>query len=317
MAAILAKGDLEAGDLYEALAVADIRRPADQLRPVYDRLHGYDGYVSLEVSPYLAMDTEATIAEARRLWLTVDRPNVMIKVPGTVAGVPAIRTLIGEGININVTLLFSIESYLAVAEGAHRRAGGVQGPRRGYLQGARGGELLRQPHRHPDRQGHRRQAQGRRGRRRRPELESLKGKVAIANAKEAYLRYLELASTPRWDVLAKAGASPQRLLWASTGTKNPAYPDTLYVASLIGPETVNTMPSQTMDAFRSHGVVRPTLTDDIEAAEAVLAAVERLGLDLPGVTAHLSRTACAPSPRPSTASWARWPASASRFSATG
>ncbi len=280
----LRTSDLEAGELYETLAIADIQAAADQFRPVYDRLDGADGYVSLEVSPYLAMDTEATITEARRLWRRVDRPNVMIKVPATTAGYPAIRRLIGEGININVTLLFGVDAYLAVAD-AHmaglealkaagrdlRRVSGVASffvsridtqidkTIDGRIAAGGDEEALR----------------------------ALRGKVAIANAKDAYQRYLGMLATPRWQALAGAGAAPQRLLWASTGTKDPAYSDVLYVETLIGPDTINTMPPKTLDAFREHGQVRPTLTEGLDQAQEVLRDAARLGLDLHGVTERL------------------------------
>jgi len=286
IAAALAKGDLEPGALYEALAIADIQAAADQLRPVYDRLGGADGYVSLEVSPYLAMDTEATIAEARRLWRAVDRPNLMIKVPGTAAGTPAIRQLIGEGLNINVTLLFGLDAYLAVAD-AHMaglealRAGG------GDISRVRGvaSFFVSRIDTQIDKEIDRRLSGGAGGDA--DELRALRGKVAIANAKIAYQRYLEILATPRWQALGAAGAAPQRLLWASTGTKDPAYSDILYVETLVGPDTINTMPVKTLDAFRDHGTVRASLTEDLGAARAVLAAAERHGLDLNGVTDRL------------------------------
>ena len=280
---LIEAGDAEVIDLYERLAVADIQAAADQLRPLWESLGGRDGFVSLEVSPYLAMDTGATVVEARRLWRAVDRPNVMIKVPGTAAGVPAVRTLIGEGININVTLLFSVDAYAAVAE-AHitgledlRAAGGdvsrthgvasvfvsridgvIDKAIDGRLPGASAEDAV--------------------------VLKGLRGQVAIANAKSAYSCYLDLIASPRWQSLAEAGASPQRLLWASTGTKDPAYSDVLYVETLIGPDTVNTMPPATMTAFADHGRVARTLTADIETARHVLAETERMGLDLAGVT---------------------------------
>ncbi|MEO7026223.1 MAG: bifunctional transaldolase/phosoglucose isomerase, partial [Caulobacteraceae bacterium] len=281
---------VEAGDgdmvgLYEGLAIVDIQRAADVLRPVYDRLDGADGFVSLEVSPYLALDTEATIAEARRLWRAVDRPNLMVKVPGTEAGVPAIRSLIGEGINVNVTLLFAIEAYLAVAEAhiagleARLAAGGdiarIAGVASFFVSRIDG--MI-------DKTIDKRVAANDPAS---AALRDLRGKVAIANAKLAYQRYLELIGGPRWRALAAAGARPQRLLWASTGTKDPAYPDILYVDTLIGRDTVNTMPPKTMDAFRDHGHARDTLTEDLDGARGVIARADRLGLDLNGVTRAL------------------------------
>ncbi|QUD87650.1 bifunctional transaldolase/phosoglucose isomerase [Phenylobacterium montanum] len=286
--AFIEAGDADPAAAFEHLAVADIQAAADQLRPVYDRLGGRDGYVSLEVSPYLAMDTEATIAEARRLWIAVDRPNLMIKVPGTGPGVPAIRTLIGEGINVNVTLLFSLEAYLAVAE-AH--VAGLEDFK------ARGGDVSRvhgvasffisRIDAQIDEAIDAKLKAGAGDDAANLALSRLRGQVAIANAKIAYQRYLDLIATPRWKALAEAGAAPQRLLWASTGTKDPRYSDVLYVETLIGPDTVNTMPPKTMDAFRDHGRVADTLTDDVEGAAEVLAGAERFGLDLAGVTDRL------------------------------
>jgi len=283
---LIAAGDAEIGDLYEQLAIPDIQAAADQLRPVYDTLKGADGYVSLEVSPYLAMDTQATIAEARRLWRAVDRPNVMIKVPGTKPGVPAIRALIGEGININVTLLFGIDAYLAVAdahmaglealEGAGGDVSKVHGVASFFVSRIDGMIDNKIDARLATAVGDEAET-----------LKCLRGKVAIANAKLAYQRYLDLIASPRWKALAAAGAAPQRLLWASTGTKDPAYSDVLYVETLIGPDTVNTMPPKTMDAFRDHGQVRERLTEGVDGARAALAAAERIGLDLGGVTEAL------------------------------
>ena len=279
LAALLQHGDAEIMTLYEHLAIADIKGAADAFRPLYDKLSGRDGYVSLEVSPYLAMDTDATVSEAQRLWRAVDRPNLMIKVPGTAPGVPAIRVLIGQGINVNVTLLFGIDAYLAVAEAhmagleALSAAGGdvskVHSVASFFVSridglidkaiDARSDEAAR----------------------------PLRGKVAIANAKIAYQRYLEMIETPRWQALAAAGASPQRLLWASTGTKDPAYSDVLYVESLIGVDTVDTVPPKTLAAFRDHGVVSASLTADVDGAREVLAQTQALGLDLDGVTTAL------------------------------
>jgi transaldolase/glucose-6-phosphate isomerase len=278
--------DAEPGDIYEKLAIADIQMAADLFRPIWDRLGGKDGYVSLEVSPYLANDTAATIAEARRLWTAVGRPNLMIKVPGTPAGVPAIRQLISEGINVNVTLLFGMEAYLAVTEAhlggleALKAAGGDVSKVHGVasffvsridtaidkaidakLETASGADA--------------------------ETLARLRGQVAIANAKVAHQRYLEMIAGPRWQALAAAGAAPQRLLWASTGTKDPAYSDVLYIETLIGPDTVNTMPPKTLEAFRDHGHAAPTLGQDVAGAERTLADAERLGLDLDGVTRRL------------------------------
>ncbi len=262
---------------YEHLAIQDIQTAADTLRPVYDRLDAKDGYVSLEVSPYLANDTDATRDEAIRLWTAVDRPNLMIKIPGTPAGVPAIAATIDAGINVNVTLLFSIDAYKAVAmafvEGLEKRAARGEPIDRiasvasffvsridakidDKIDAGTGGEAAK----------------------------AVRGKVAIANAKMAYAWYRDFVASDRWQALAAKGAMPQRLLWASTGTKNPDYPDTLYLDTLIGKDTVNTVPPKTMDAFRDHGTVGATLTEDVAGAADVLAETERLGLDLGGVT---------------------------------
>ncbi len=281
--ALLDKGDQDAGALYERLAISDIQGAADVLRPVYDRLGGKDGFVSLEVSPHLAMDAKGTIEEARRLWAQVDRPNLMVKVPGTTAGPEAIRTLIGEGINVNVTLLFGIDAYLAAAE-AHtagledlKAAGGDVGKVHGVAS-----FFVSRIDVKIDSEIDRRLAAG--AGEEAEALKALRGKVAIANAKLAYQRWLELIETSRWHDLAAAGASPQRLLWASTGTKDPAFSDVLYVETLIGPETVNTLPTKTLDAFRDHGRARPSLTEGLKEAHEVMAEMRRLGFDLDAVT---------------------------------
>jgi transaldolase/glucose-6-phosphate isomerase len=287
LAAHVREADAEVIDIYERLAVADIQAAADQLRPLWNRLGGRDGFVSLEVSPYLAHDTEGTMIEARRLWRAVDRPNLMIKVPGTAAGVPAVRALVGEGVNVNVTLLFSIEAYLAVAE-AHmagledrRTAGGdvstVHGVASFFVSRIDG--VL-------DARIDRRLAKA--CAEEAALLRRLRGRLAIANAKDAYQHYLRMIETPRWRALAAAGAAPQRLLWASTGTKDPTYSDVLYVESLIGPDTVDTLPPATMQAFRDHGVVRQTLTEAVQDARAELAEADRLGLDLSTATTFLA-----------------------------
>jgi transaldolase/glucose-6-phosphate isomerase len=266
-------------DRYEALAVEDIKAAADTLRPVYDRLNGKDGYVSLEVSPYIANDTDATIAEAAKLWAMVDRPDLMIKIPGTDAGVPAIAASIAAGININVTLLFSIEAYkkvaLAYVEGLEQRvARGEPIDRIASVASFFVSRIDTKIDKKIDEIGS-------------DEAKALRGKVAIANAKMAYQWYLDFLKTDRWQKLAAKGAMPQRLLWASTGTKDPSYSDVLYLDTLIGPDTINTVPPKTMDAFRDHGTPKLTLTADIDEARHVLAEADRLGLDLDGVTATL------------------------------
>jgi transaldolase len=283
----LKRGDSRPQALFERIAIADIQAAADIFRPTFDRLGGRDGFVSLEVSPTLANDTDGTIAEARRLWGAVGRPNLMIKVPGTEAGVPAVRQLVGEGINVNVTLLFGVDAYLDVA-GAH--AAGLEtfkasGGDISRVHGVASFFVSRIDTKIDAEIDARLQASP-------PtdaavRLRRLRGKIAIANAKRAYQRYLELIDGPRWKPLAAAGAAPQRLLWASTGVKDPTYPDTLYVDSLIGPDTVNTMPPNTMDAFRDHGHVSASLTEGVAEAEHDIAEAQGLGLDLDGVTKTL------------------------------
>jgi transaldolase len=264
-------------DRYEHLAILDIQSAADTLRPVYDRLDAKDGYVSLEVSPYIANDTDATIAEAKKLWAAVGRPNVMIKIPGTPAGVPAIAATIDSGINVNVTLLFSQNAYQSVAEayvaGLEKRA--ERGEPIDKIASVASFFVSRIDSKIDDKID-----AGVGG----DEAKALKGKVAIANAKLAYAWYEEFITSARWKALADKGAQPQRLLWASTGTKNPDYPDTLYLDSLIGKDTVNTIPPKTLDAFRERGTAGETLTQDVEGARHVLSEAERLGLDLDGVT---------------------------------
>src|SRR6201746_2427230 len=254
----LKKGDRPVADLFEHLAVEDIQHAADVLRPVYDQLKGEDGFVSLEVSPYLAMDTKGTIAEAERLWKDVKRRNLMVKVPATPEGLPAIEHLIGEGISINITLLFSQKVYVEVAEaylaGLEKYVAGGGDPAHvasvasffvSRIDVAADKQLDEKIAKANDPTEKER-------------LAALKGKVAIANAKLAYVEYKRLFSGPRWDKLAAKGARPQRLLWASTGTKNKDYRDVLYVEELIGPNTANTGPPATLDAFPGHGDGRDT-----------------------------------------------------------
>ncbi len=277
----LKDGDHSLTEIYEHLAIADIQAAADVLRTVYDETHARDGYVSLECSPYLANDTEATIREGLHLWQAVSRPNLMVKVPATPAGVPAVERLIGEGVNINITLLFAVEAYEQVVEA--------------YLSGlealkAKGGDLsnvasvasffVSRIDTAVDKQldGVADQAAA----------EALHGKAAIANAKVAYTRYQALFSGPRWEVLAKAGAQTQRLLWASTSTKDPSFKDTLYVEAMIGRDTVDTIPPATMDAFRDHGVVQPdAIEKDVDGARAVLKGLTALGVSLDAITTAL------------------------------
>src|ERR1700690_1769419 len=283
----LDKADRPIADLFEHLAVEDIQHAADVLRPVYDELGGDDGFVSLEVSPYLAMDTKGTIAEAERLWKDVGRNNLMVKVPATAEGLPAIRHLIGEGISINITLLFSQEVYVQVAEAylagleKYVKCGGdpshvasVASFFVSRIDSAVDKELDEKIARANDPTEKER-------------LAALKGKVAIANAKMAYQEYKRLFSGARWDKLAARGAKPQRLLWASTGTKNKDYSDVLYVEELIGPDTVNTVPPATLDAFRDHGKPRDSLEQNVEEARNVLAELDKSGISLDAITAEL------------------------------
>ncbi len=280
--------DLDAKARYEILAIRDIQDAADILRPVYESTKRRDGYVSLEVSPYLARDTQGTIQEARALWKSVARENVMIKVPGTPEGIPAFQQLISEGININVTLLFSQKVYEEVAEA--------------YIAGleqlaAKGGDISRMASvasffisridNSVDAQlaaklkttnDEREQAK----------VRSLLGKVAIANGKLTYQRYLKIFGTDRWKKLVAKGAQTQRVLWASTSTKNPSYSDVMYVEEMIGPDTVNTVPPATLDAFRDHGHARQSLTEDIEGARQVMATLASVGVSIDEITTKLT-----------------------------
>ncbi len=283
----LKHGDRPVAELFEHLAIEDIQQAADVLRPTYDALHGKDGFVSLEVSPYLATDTKGTIAEARRLWKDVRRKNLMIKVPATAEGLPAIEKLISEGISVNITLLFSQKVYLQVAEA--------------YLSGlekyvAGGGDpshvasvasfFVSRIDTVADKQLDEKIARAN-DPSEKERLAALKGKVAIANAKLAYQDYKKLVADARWERLAARGAKPQRLLWASTGTKNKDYSDVLYVEELIGPDTVNTVPPATLDAFRDHGRLRDSLEENIDEAMHVLAELENSGISLDAITEEL------------------------------
>jgi transaldolase/glucose-6-phosphate isomerase len=285
----LKSGDRPVAELFEHLAIEDIQHAADVLRPVYDQLKGDDGFVSLEVSPYLAMDTKGTIAEAEHLWKEVGRKNLMVKVPATPEGLPAIEHLIGEGISINITLLFSQKVYGQVAEA--------------YLAGlekyvAGGGDpahvasvasfFVSRIDSAVDKQLDEKIAKAN-DPTEKARLQALKGKIAIANAKLAYQDYKKLFSGPRWQKLEAKGAKPQRLLWASTGTKNKEYSDVLYVEELIGRNTINTVPPATLDAFRDHGKLRDSLEENIDDAKNVLTGLEKSGISLDAITAELVR----------------------------
>jgi len=271
-------------EIFEALAVADIQAAADVLAPVYKSAKGEDGHVSIEVAPDLAYDTEATIAEARRLWAAVNRPNVMVKVPATEPGIAAIRQLISDGININVTLIFSLERYAAVKEA--------------YFQGLESRIAARQPiaqiasvasffisrvDANVDEQLKKLSSSNG------IDPQALMGKTALANAQLAYAQFQEKFSGTRWQRLADEGAQRQRPLWASTSTKNPKYSDLLYVEPLIGPYTVNTMPMPTLQAFWDHGVVANTVGNDIAAAQQLFPKLADLGIDINEVTTLLER----------------------------
>jgi transaldolase len=273
---LAATGQDNTQELFFSLALDDVRDAAELLRPEYDRTQGTDGFISFECTPDLADDTDATIAQAVDLWQRLDRPNVMIKVPGTEAGLPAIEELTCRGVNVNVTLLFSIERYEQVIDA--------------YLSGLRarleaGDPLdsitsvasffLSRIDTKVDAQL--------------PEDSPLRGSVALASARVAYQRCLAKFAGPEWERLEQAGAKMQRPLWASTGTKNPAYADVLYVSELIGPEVVNTMPEKTLRAFADHGEVRRTLDADPAAADRTLADARTAGIDLASVTAELER----------------------------
>ncbi len=285
--ALVRQGISDPKEIYERLAIEDIRQAADLLLPVFDETRGRDGFVSFEVSPALAYDTEGTIAEARRFHRAIDRENLMIKVPGTPQGFPAVATLISEGVNVNITLLFGLDAYRAAAEaymtGLERRIARDANP----VQPASVAsfflsridtavdELL------SERAGAERDPERRKG------LKDLLGKAALANAKLAYGIYQELIRTSRWKSLAHLGARTQRVLWASTSTKNPKYPKLMYVEELIGPDTVNTMPAETLGEFRAKGRVRETLTEGLPEARRTMERLAETGISMPSVTDDL------------------------------
>ena len=280
--------DLDAKGRYEELAIKDIQDAADFLKPVYQQTNKRDGYVSLEVSPYLAHKTQETLDEARRLWKRVGRENLMVKVPGTPEGIPAFQQLISEGININVTLLFAFDVYVRVADAyiagleAFAKSGGdvsriasVASFFISRIDTLVDGEIdakLKTATNPAD------QAL----------LQSLHGKVAIANGKLTYQRYKQIFSGPRWDALASRGAQTQRVLWASTSTKNPKYSDVYYVEELIGPDTVDTIPPATFDAFRDHGKPRASLEENVQAAQQTMQGLEKAGISMKAATDKLT-----------------------------
>jgi transaldolase len=281
----LAKSDHDDKSLFEQLAIADIQAAADVLCGVYAESGGKDGFVSMEVAPDLAHDTAATIAEARRLHAAVDRPNLMVKVPATLAGIPAIQQLIADGININVTLIFSLERYAAVKEafisGLEQRLAG--GHEIAHIASVASffvsrvdtnidARLEKLAAAHPEQAA---------------TLRSLQGKIAVANAKLAYRQFQHSFAGPRWETLSKAGAQLQRPLWASTSSKNPAYGDLIYVDNLIAPHTVNTMPPATLDAFTDHGHATLTIDQGLDEADAAMLALAHAGISLAEVTDEL------------------------------
>lgn len=266
----------DTNELYEALVIGDIQAAADTLRPVYDESQGGDGFVSLEVSPLIASDTDATIAEARRLWKLVDRPNLMIKVPATPEGIPAIETLIAEGINVNVTLMFSMDHYEDVANAYLRGIAKAAEPSRvasvasffvSRVDGKVDAAL--------EKVGT-------------DEALAYRGRIAVDNSKLVYRRYQELFEGHEFQALADRGARPQRVLWASTSTKNPAYSDVLYVDGLVGDNTVNTLPPDTLEAFEDHGTVTPNaITADMDESDARIRRLAEIGVDLDAITDEL------------------------------
>ena len=273
--------------IQDMLAITDVQMAADRFRDVYERTNGEDGYVSLEVAPTYANDTESTIKETRRLWRALDRPNVMIKIPGTPEGLPAIETCLAEGINVNITLLFSVESYEQVAEAylkaLEKRVG--EGKPIDMMSSVASFFVSRVDTMADDRLtalAERSTTPDSKG-----EILSARGKLGIANARLAYQKYLEITTSERWRKLEEAGARPQRCLWASTSTKNPEFSDVLYVESLIGPETVNTLPEDTILAFADHGSVRETITENVDEARALITQLEAAGLNINQVTRDL------------------------------
>ena len=271
----------DAKAIFEELAVSDIQAAADVLLPVYEASRHTDGFVSIEVAPDLAYDVPATIAEAHRLHAAVDRPNVMIKVPATQPGLAAVRSLIADGINVNVTLIFALDRYVDVMDaylsGLEERVG--RGQAIDSIASVASFFVSRvdtNVDSRLDQIGQERAA-------------ALKGKAAVANAKLAYHQFQQIFAGPRWESLAAAGAQMQRPLWASTSTKNPSYPELLYVDTLVGPHTVNTMPPPTLVAFRDHGTVQRTVDQGVEQAEQTLAALEALGIAMQKVTAELEK----------------------------
>jgi len=280
--------DLDAKGRYEILAIRDIQDAADLMKPVYESSKRRDGYVSLEVSPYLARDTKGTLEEARRLWKAVGRENIMIKIPGTAEGIPAFQQAISEGINVNVTLLFAQDVYVKVAEAY------IAGLEQFAKNGGDVSKIASVASFFISRIDSAVDAiidarlKASKDAREQEQLKSLQGKIAIANGKETYKKYQAIFSSDRWKALAAKGGQTQRVLWASTSTKNPAYRDVLYVEELIGPDTVDTIPPATLDAFRDHGKPRNSLTENVDAAHRTMETAGKLGISMKQVTDQLT-----------------------------
>jgi transaldolase / glucose-6-phosphate isomerase len=278
---------VDAKGLFEKIAIRDVQDACDIFKSVYAESKRRDGYVSLEVSPYLAKDTKGTIEEARRLWKAVDRPNVMIKVPATPDGLPAIRQLLEEGLNINITLLFAQSAYEQVAEAflAALEARAAKGQDISHIASVASFFVSRIDSLVDGKIDEKLKAGADVSQS--ALLESIRGKIAIANARLTYKKYQELFGGPRWKALAAKGGQTQRLLWASTSTKNPKYRDVIYVEELIGADTVDTIPPATFDAFRDHGKLRPSLTENVDGAAKTMADLAKAGISMKEVTDKL------------------------------
>jgi transaldolase/glucose-6-phosphate isomerase len=279
--------NLDANGVFEKIAIRDVQDACDIFKPVYAGSKRRDGYVSLEVSPFLGFDTKASLAEARRLWKAVDRPNVMIKIPGTPEGLPAIRQALEEGININITLLFAQSAYEQVAEAflAALEARSAKGQDISHIASVASFFVSRIDSLVDGKIDEKIKVGADAGQT--ALLESVRGKVAIANARLTYKKYQELFGGARWKALASKGAQTQRLLWASTSTKNPKYRDVIYVEELIGADTVDTIPPATFDAFRDHGKLRPSLTENVDGAAKTMADLAKAGISMKEVTDKL------------------------------
>jgi len=278
---------LDANGIFEKIAIRDVQDACDIFKPVYAETKRHDGYVSLEVSPFLGFDTKASLGEARRLWKAVDRPNVMIKIPGTPEGLPAIRQALEDGININITLLFAQSAYEQVAEAflSALEARAAKGQDISHIASVASFFVSRIDTLVDSKLDEKLKSAT--DKTQKALFESLQGKVAIANARLTYKKYQELFGGPRWKALAAKGAQTQRLLWASTSTKNPKYRDVIYVEELIGADTVDTIPPATFDAFRDHGKLRPSLTENVPGAAKTMADLAKAGISMKEVTDKL------------------------------